>query len=720
VTARRVRSYHPGRLATLAGAAILGIVATVQASGPEFWTVATASEFLRGRSDGVYVGLDGVLTAAPQLGNRLTSAPAQVWAISTGADGVLWAGTGGDGRLIRLRPGQPEETVFDAEETNIFALAVSGSRVYAATGPDGRVYVIDGTAPARPFFDPEEKYIWALAVDGNGRLWVGAGSPGVIYRVEADGTGRAVYKPPVAHVVSLVRDAEGRILAGTESPGRLYRLDASDRPFVLLDSGLTELRAIAAGANGVIYAAAVARPDDTTPSSGETTSLAVTVPATPAPGASTASSTSTSATPPRRSIIYRIDPSGSWESIAETPDVIYDLLATSDGAVLAASGPEGRLYRVSANREVLLLTGVDARQITRFATGSTDLQAFATANPGRVMTTTGPRPSSPPSYLSPVRDTKSVSAWGVIRWEATPGVQLFTRSGNTDKPDDSWSDWAGPYTRAEGEAVKSPSARFVQWRAVLAAGSAPPRLTSVTLAYLPRNGRPEVTSITVHPPGVVFQRPFASEEGAIAGLDDAVADARRPPGDNGPPAPSPGRRMFQKSLQTLAWKADDEDGDHLSYTLAYRREGDQAWHDLRVGLTDAIFVWDTTSVADGRYIVRVSASDAPSNSSARALTAVRESDPIDIDNTAPVVTTDTQRASGGARIAVRVRDAQSAIQKVEYSIGGGAWQVVYPADGLSDSPDERYEIALAAEADLARLVVRATDALQNVTSYAVR
>ena len=30
-------------------------------------------------------------------------------------------------------------------------------------------------------------------------------------------------------------------------------------------------------------------------------------------------------------------------------------------------------------------------------------------------------------------------------------VTLFTRSGNTEKPDDSWSDWAGPYSRREGE-----------------------------------------------------------------------------------------------------------------------------------------------------------------------------------------------------------------------------------------------------------------------------
>ena len=127
-------------------------------------------------------------------------------------------------------------------------------------------------------------------------------------------------------------------------------------------------------------------------------------------------------------------------------------------------------------------------------------------------------------------------------------------------------------------------------------------------------------------------------------------------------------------------------------------------------MSDTIFVWDTTSVADGRYIVHVLASDGPSNSADRALTGERESDPIDVDNTPPTIATGDPRARAPRRrLGVRVRDAQSPIQKVEYSIGGGPWQLVYPVDGLADSPDERYEIPLANEADAARIMIRATD-----------
>jgi sugar lactone lactonase YvrE len=714
---------HPAQRAALIFTLLASAGAAVLASGPAFWVIGTTGELLKGTSDGVLIDLNGTISPGPKLTNVLTSAPAQIWALAAGTDGTLWAGTGGDGRVIRIRPGQREETLYDADENNVFAIAVSGSRVFAATGPDGKVYVIDGSNPARVFFDPSEKYIWALAVDGGGRLWVAAGTPAVIYRVDADGTSHVVYRPPAAHVVSLAMDASGRMLAGTDSPGRLYRFDANDRPFVLLDAGPSEVRAIVNGANGTLYAAALNRGDESSPG-GESASISAAIGPPPAPP--TAPPGPPSPAPSgRRSTIYKIDQNGSWEPFWETGDLVYDIGAQPNGSLLVASGPDGRLYTVQPDRQVFLYTGVDAKQITRLASAGGGAAIIATANPGRVMTI-GPAPQSPAIYVSPVRDTKSASTWGAIRWDASGGVRLFTRSGNTERPDETWSDWTGPYTHKDGDAILSPPARFLQWKAELTTSNAPPapQLTSVTTAYLTRNARPSVSSITVHPAGVVFQRPYSSDDAAIAGLDESIAEARRPPTGTDqvatPPSVPLGRRMFQKGLQTIAWKAEDADGDRLSYTLSYRQEGDSAWHELKSGLNDAIFVWDTTAVADGRYVIRVVASDDPSNTPDRTLTGDRESDPIDVDNTPPVVTTEITRQPTGLRLIVRVHDAHSPIQKVEYSTGGAAWKLIYPVDGLADSPDERYEIPLANESDAARILIRATDAMQNVASQAAK
>ena len=165
----------------------------------------------------------------------------------------------------------------------------------------------------------------------------------------------------------------------------------------------------------------------------------------------------------------------------------------------------------------------------------------------------------------------------------------------------------------------------------------------------------------------------------------------------------------------MSWRAEDSDGDRLDYALQYRREGEATWRTLRTDLSNEIFVWDTTTVADGRYVVRVQASDKSENIGDRALAGERESDPIEIDNTPPVIA--SEPASGGPpRVTVRVTDARSPIQRLEYSIGGGQWQTVYPADGLADSPTERFELTLPAGTDVRQVVLRATDRLQNVVS----
>jgi hypothetical protein len=174
--------------------------------------------------------------------------------------------------------------------------------------------------------------------------------------------------------------------------------------------------------------------------------------------------------------------------------------------------------------------------------------------------------------------------------------------------------------------------------------------------------------------------------------------------------------MYRKGLQTFQWRATDPNDDRLTYAVSYRREGESAWRLLRAGVTDPIFVWDTTSVPDGRYVVRITATDLSVNAPGDALEGARESDGFDVDNTAPVITIAPASAQTPAIVRVTVRDAHSGVQRVEFAIGGEKWQVVYPSDGLSDSREEVYEITLPAAADRARLVIRATDVLQNVST----
>lgn len=688
--------------------------ALVPAAGPVFWTVASQAELLKGHASGVSIDAAGRLVAAPAVTVVHDLGAPQAWSLARGSDGAWYAGTGGDGRVIRAR-GADVTTILDVEPSAIHAIAVAGPRVYAASSPEGRVHVIEADGSSRVFFDPAEPYIWAMVADAQNRLWVATGHPATIHRVNPDGTSAVVYRPTARHVVSLAIDQSGRVFAGTDHPARLYRFDASDRPSVVLETALTELRSIKPSPDGGLFVAAISASGEPGGEAAVTGSVTITVGGTQA-GTSTTTGTAPATPSGRRSVVYRVDASGVWDPLWETTDAIYDLAVIDDRTVLVATGPEGRLYQLGLDGTVLLVSSVDARQVTRLLRdGARTL--MVSANPGRVLALTATPPAAGSAiYRSPVRDAKTLAQWGSIQWDGSGPVTLQTRSGNTEEPDDSWSDWSAAYSVAAGQAIQSPAARFLQWRATFPATTSPAVLTSVTVAYLPRNTRPSVTEITLHPAGVVFQRPFSSDEGAIAGLDDAIADSRRPPGADAASPPSLGRRMFQPGLRTFQWKAEDADADRLTYALHYRREGETTWRDLRSGLADPLFVWDTTSVADGRYFVRVTASDALANTQDRVLTGQRESDAVDVDNTAPVITATVS----GLRVDIRVVDGHSGVHRVDYAIGGQPWQTLRPLDGLADSREERFELTLPSAEAAGRLVIRATDVMQNATSGGVR
>jgi hypothetical protein len=422
--------------------------------------------------------------------------------------------------------------------------------------------------------------------------------------------------------------------------------------------------------------------------------------------------------------VFRILPDGAsdilWESREDTP---YDVAIEPGGTLLVSTGGKGKIFRLSGDlSQAALVARVNAQQATTLFAGRNGQMLVATSNPGRLMqlsSTRAPRGT----YTSDVRDAATVAAWGTIAWRASAAaggtLEIATRSGNTRLPDEAWSDWSPAYASPDGSQIVSPRARYLQWRAVLGAGRADaPLLTSVTAAYLPRNTRPKVASVTVHPPGTVFQRPFPTGEPDLAGFDGETPARRaavQAAGAN--TGQGLGRRAYEKGLLTVVWRAEDDNRDELTYEVQYRQEGQAAWKTLRSGLSDAILVWDTSSVPDGRYVVRVRASDAPSNASASTLVGALESSLFDVDNAPPTIAvTGTRRDAARVILTFDVRDQQSAVQKVDYSLDGERWQVVYPRDGIADSPYERFELTLEGEAASRGVILRATDALNNVAN----
>jgi hypothetical protein len=130
-----------------------------------------------------------------------------------------------------------------------------------------------------------------------------------------------------------------------------------------------------------------------------------------------------------------------------------------------------------------------------------------------------------------------------------------------------------------------------------------------------------------------------------------------------------------------------------------------------------VLAWDTSTVPNGRYLLRVTASDAPSNPDALALSGDKESAAFDVDNTPPTLQLQIVQRSP-LRVRCLARDDLSVMRKAEFAIDGGRWQEVYPADGINDGLEETYDITPGEipGPGVHVLVVRATDLLGNVAT----
>ncbi|MAG68875.1 MAG: hypothetical protein QF463_06780 [Vicinamibacterales bacterium] len=721
------------------GASLTLLLATVpllHAASPTFWHVSTQAELLRGEFEHLSVDETGRLALAPSAELLHESNAPFIWSAVPDERGGFWLATGDEGRVYHVAADGGSRVFFDAVETEVHAMARRpGGGLYVGTSPDGKVYAVAPDGEATTLFEPEEAYIWALVVGPDDALYVATGTRGTIYRVASDGTAAPFYETNATNVLSLAFDSDEQLLASTDSPGRLFRVDADGRGFIVLDSEYGELRSLHALDDGTIYIAAIrgagngpvplptAATPTPSPTATVTTQVTVSVAdvqvGTPLGGSPGNGGSSGSA-----GAVLRVRSDGVWDVIWESStDAPYVVRMDDDRGVLVGTGPDGRIYRLTGDpATATLLTRVAAGQVTTMAYGPGGRLHFATANPAKLFALSdaiAPRGT----YLSDVRDATTIASWGTLRWRSVEpsgsGIEFSTRSGNTETPDETWSTWSEPYGLSAGTPIASPKARYLQWRAIFTLGEGSPALTSVTAAYLPRNLRPTIASITVHPAGTVFQRSFSGSETDFAGFDPLAVDgapttrleaaATAPSGQ-----PTLGRRAYRKGLQSFAWSASDADDERLTYAVLYRTEGSPAWTPLIEGLVEPIFVWDTASVPDGSYLVRIEAADAPSNSPQTALTGSRASRVFDIDNTPPRIAVDPERV-GDDRLTFTVQDAQSMIERVEFSLDGSRWQSVYPLDGIADSRSERYAIT-APRAQPAQTILRATDAMNNTAT----
>ncbi len=707
--------------AWLSACLLLVLVAEARGVGPQKWELRQFEDFLRGKLQAIKLSSDGLLSLGWKT--EKVSGPDEEFYLSlaVAADGTIYLGTGHNGRVYRLRAGKAE-LYYQTPEMDVTALALDAKGVlYAGTSPAGKIYRITGAAQGDVFFNPEEKYIWDLCFTEKGNLLAAVGERGGLYEITPLGEGKLVFKTEETHVLCLSRLSSGELYIGTGSPGCVYYLKPAGKPTLLFETGYEEVKSLAVDSGGLAYAAAsgtLRKPRPTEAVSPAVKAVAATEVTITVKAESPERPATAAAEGREPGAIFQVGPGGVAKKIWSSPEEMAYSVAfrPEEKKIYFGTGNKGRVYAVEAEDKISLVYEEKFEQVYELA-GEAGKLFFLGNNPATLGSFLREQ-SLEGEYLSQVLETPTVSAWGRLEWlaEVPAGCSLLfqSRSGNSSQPNDTWSDWSPPYLRS-GEPVLSPKARYLQLRALFKSqtGNTSPTLQRITLFYLPTNLAPRIAKLEVFPPNEVFIKPPEQEE-AIWGLkSDRLKDSASK--EEGRVASLIARKTVRKGYRTFRWEATDENGDELVFEAWLRREGEKEWRLLVDKWIEPIYVLDVTTFPDGVYELKIVAADSPSNPADQELKAEKISQPFLIDNTPPVVkNVSLQRKAETIELGFEAEDSAAAIAKAEVLVRPDPWRLVFPVDGIADSPRETFQVKLPLKPQADRtIVIRVEDSHGN-------
>ena len=715
----------------------------------------SSADLLKGKAEGLVIDSRGTI----QLG-RAAETPVEefedfedVWSINSIiiSGGAVYFGTSPNGgiykyslnKLSKIYPsdedndpdeddsngednseGEKVETEEHLTNEHIFALAmdVSGRLLAGMSGKNCRLCRFENEKMETIYEPNDAKYIFAIAVDDDGNIYLGTGPEGKIYQLDSSGKkAQLLYDSLDKNILSLAVDKDGFIYAGTDGRGLVYKINPSTKEAaVLYDTEQPEVTALLLteeSGESSLYAAATSakivqtqtkfaaqmppegRPDTDTAKSenaesgegGKKLKIANTKKPADGKNGQRQAPVRKGAKPDQASHIYKIIKEGFVNDIF-TEAVVLFCLAPENGKLLAGSGNNAQLYSIDLvmEQDAVIYEDEQATQLTAIAAAGNDVY-LGTSNPAKLIRL-GKGFASEGTYTSDLVDADQPAKWGKLQLEADIPrgctVKMACRSGNVkDVNDPTFSPWTELVEVDEPKQLDCPLGRFCQYKLVLQSldGDNSPLIREIAVASTVPNLAPKVESVTV------ARVTTAGKEGSFK----------------------------------ISYRAKDDNSDKMIYTIDMRKLDRANWIELKEKLEAANFDWDGKTVEDGRYEIRVTASDERSNTTSTKLTGSRISDPVVVDNTGPVIKNITSSAlkdDGQYRIfEIQVHDELSAIGQLEYTIDSNDdWIGTVPDDLVYDTLDENFTIKIdIEEEELSQgdhiLTIKVSDAVGNTT-----
>jgi len=689
---------------------LLGLAAAftdpVFAVSPEVWKVSAFAEFSQGDAERVAIANPGEIRLSPSCRLFSKIPESAVWSLVENPKGdTLFAGTGNRARIYKIDclpdAATSEAKLFaDLEGSTVQTMRMSpDGQLYAAVSPGGNVYKISPEGAVTLVGETKRNYVWEMDFDPDGKLILAAGDKGGLLRMKMDGEIEDLVKIEEKHVLSLVCGPAGKCYFGTAPNGWVGVVDASKDFRILYDSPLSEVKGLTLDDAGTVYAGVVP-------------TLKI-EPQSESPQAAAANSTKKKED--KSSELVRILPDGLAIPLGKTDNAAVNRLHWDGEHLLVGTGDEGKLFQLGYRDNTDLVTDLEPTDILALTKRGAGGTWMGTANPSSV-------------YLFPVGTEKGgvyavkpldagvPAQWGMLSWKASvpkgATLDFQTRSGNTEEPDDGWSDWSDPVLTSSK--VTSPPARFLQWRSRFGGNEAGQSATvyEIEIVYQKMNQPPRITAAKIGDQSSSSASASKSSGDSSEGADSSESGHSK---DSSPPKPGSSKNL------AIAWQASDANGDTLVYDLHYRRIGETLWKKIEEDLKTSKYVWDLVAMPDGDYEIRVTVSDRLANPPDSTREDLWISEAIRVDTTAPEVGEWKDAKSEGSTFSVQVevRDKTSRLTAVERVVDGDEEksQPLLPTDGILDGSVEVFSVQVRdLEPGEHSMAVRAKDEMGNIGS----
>lgn len=693
---------------TLLGCAALVLAPALSfAGGTETHSISGFSDFDDGEVEGAAVEASGKVTVG--YGHQKVELSAHSTTFSCLVDGKqAWVGTADSATIqrvdVRAKAPAVEELVGAEALDGVVVSAMArlpGGDLVAAVLPGGKLVRVNKKGEVSDFAElAEVEQIWAL-LPHKGRLLVATGPRGELWSVGTDGKdAKVVLDVPEKDILSVLAVGDA-VLVGTSPKARLYQVGGEAgkelEGQLIREFKGDEVRALALSGSKLVAAVN----DFESRSVSSRSALTKQLNRSSLTGEKPEDNNTTRSRPSADATVWAVDLGkkqdlgrafdAAWDEwLKKKNQYFIDLVATDQpGTVLAASSQGGKIYRVRGRRDAAVIADLEERQATSLCLLDNG-EVLATAGDGAAVYTLDDAPAAKARWVSDVLDAGQPATYGTFALDGQGSMELRVRTGPTKEVDGRWGAWKKvSLSRDAGSGdlrgrTDLPKRRYMQVEVGLADGA---ELRGLTAFYAPENLAPMLEEITVK--AASFDRDDDEET---------------------------------KAKVTIKWESESRDGDDLVYEAWIRSAegaGEPAWVSLTQDgpVSKTSVELDLDTLPDGRYEVRVVASDEPDNGTGAAATDELISDPFVIDRTRPSL---SNLRVDGSRLTGVAEDRGSLIHDVAFAVDGGDFRAASASDGVFDSGKESFELLLPTLSPGAhRVVVRARDARGNIETAAI-